>query len=810
MSQIEVNTSINSVNVANTTNTVDVNQDVSNILVIPQIVTEIVEVVTPGPQGPKGDPGDPYLLTGSFVTTSSFYAFTSSYNTGSFTGSFKGNGSGLTGVISSSYAVFATTASFAQDFNPTATASFAITASYAISASQAVNSKTSSFQTNIAFDEGYIPYFNSNNSLSSSTIHQWTTESIAINAEFGTGNNPEALFVFQPNPDSINIITAESDIDNYSQLNVFNRNSGSTASSDIVATADNGNEFTNFIDMGINSSTFTGSVGGPNDAYLYSTGNDLTIGNATANKHIRFFTGGGLVDVYQKLVLNPDDLHEMTGSLDIEGALIVTDGITGSLFGTSSYAVTASYALNVPATASFAVSASYAVSASQAINSKTSSFQTNIQFAEGYIPVFDSNSSLSSSIIHQWTTESIVINAEEGTGNSPEALYVFQPNPDSVNVISSVGDADNYIHTNVFNRNSGSTASADVVATADNGNEFINFIDMGINSSTFTGSVGGPNDAYLYSTGNDLTIGNATANKKIRFFTGGGLVPVYQKLILSPDNLHELTGSLNITNTLTVTNGITGSLFGTASFAVSASYAANVPNTASFAVSASQAITASFAINASQANSAISASYANISTSASYANIATSSSYALSSSFATAAATASYFVTSSVTSASYADNALSASYAATSSFASDFTVAGTLTAQTINVQVITSSVDYVTGSTIFGSQLSNTHQFTGSVTITGSLAVNDSNVILTNQTSSMTVLSSSYAISASFALSSSYALSASQATNANTAVTASYILNAVSASFATTASYALTAESSSFALTASFIDGGSY
>jgi hypothetical protein len=49
------------------------------------------------------------------------------------------------------------------------------------------------------------------------------------------------------------------------------------------------------------------------------------------------------------------------------------------------------------------------------------------------------------------------------------------------------------------------------------------------------------------------------------------------------------------------------------------------------------------------------------------------------------------------------------------------TVGGTITAQTLIVQTITSSVDFVTGSTRFGSQLSNTHQFTGSVSITGSL-----------------------------------------------------------------------------------------
>ena len=79
------------------------------------------------------------------------------------------------------------------------------------------------------------------------------------------------------------------------------------------------------------------------------------------------------------------------------------------------------------------------------------------------------------------------------------------------------------------------------------------------------------------------------------------------------------------------------------------------------------------------------------------------------------------------TTASYAVVATSASYAASSSFASAFTVAGTLTAQTLVVQTITSSVDFVTGSTQFGSLLSNTHVFSGSVTMNpGGLFVSSS------------------------------------------------------------------------------------
>lgn len=76
-------------------------------------------------------------------------------------------------------------------------------------------------------------------------------------------------------------------------------------------------------------------------------------------------------------------------------------------------------------------------------------------------------------------------------------------------------------------------------------------------------------------------------------------------------------------------------------------------------------------------------------------------------------------------------------------------VSNTITAQTLIVQTITSSVEFVTGSTHFGSVVSNTHEFTGSVYISGSLSVNNSSVVLSNQTGSMTVLTASNALTGS-------------------------------------------------------------
>jgi hypothetical protein len=69
------------------------------------------------------------------------------------------------------------------------------------------------------------------------------------------------------------------------------------------------------------------------------------------------------------------------------------------------------------------------------------------------------------------------------------------------------------------------------------------------------------------------------------------------------------------------------------------------------------------------------------------------------------------------------------SYASTSSYADNFTVAGTITAQKLVVQTISSSVVYSSGSNIFGNNPSNTQTFTGSIKITGSITSSNSMIL---------------------------------------------------------------------------------
>ncbi|WP_431212751.1 tail fiber domain-containing protein [Puia sp. P3] len=119
---------------------------------------------------------------------------------------------------------------------------------------------------------------------------------VGIGATAFNSSNPEQLLVNAGGTSSYNVISGKGTIDNYLQLNIQNQSNTFSASSDVVATAPNGSETADYIDMGINSGLFiNGSqpiVGGVNTAYLYSTGNDFVIGNGVSGQNLIFFNGG--------------------------------------------------------------------------------------------------------------------------------------------------------------------------------------------------------------------------------------------------------------------------------------------------------------------------------------------------------------------------------------------------------------------------------------------------------------------------------------------------------------------------------------
>ncbi len=107
----------------------------------------------------------------------------------------------------------------------------------------------------------------------------------------------EKFLVDYGNTTSNNIASFKGSINDYLQIGVQNKSNGINASSDVVATADDGTDSTYYIDMGINSSTYAPSFenfGGPHDGYLYTYSRNLIIGAQKASSDIIFLTGGGV------------------------------------------------------------------------------------------------------------------------------------------------------------------------------------------------------------------------------------------------------------------------------------------------------------------------------------------------------------------------------------------------------------------------------------------------------------------------------------------------------------------------------------
>ena len=84
-------------------------------------------------------------------------------------------------------------------------------------------------------------------------------------------------------------------VNSYVQINAQNLNNGNAASTDVIVTADNGNDSNFYGDFGINSSTYNQAgfnITSANDTYLYAAGGNLTLGTNTAAKSVIIFAEG--------------------------------------------------------------------------------------------------------------------------------------------------------------------------------------------------------------------------------------------------------------------------------------------------------------------------------------------------------------------------------------------------------------------------------------------------------------------------------------------------------------------------------------
>ena len=425
-----------------------------------------------------------------------------------------------------------------------------------------------------------------------------TSLSVGIGTESFSSSYREKLLVDAGASGSTNfqnVIVGKGNTNSYAQLNIQNINAGTTASSDVVATANNGDESVNFIDMGMNSgsNTATGVLGGANTGYLYTTGNDFAIGNGSNSKSLNFFTTASSVYTERMRITSlgnvgianiaPAEKLDITGNLRFSGAIMPNGNA-----GTAGYFLQSMGSGTAPVwfdASNFA----WLLNGSNVTSLKT--FGTTNAYDLPFITNNIEKMRITSSGL-------VGIGTSTFNGSNPEELLVdagATGNTNFQNVIVGKGNTNSYAQLNIQNINAGTSASSDVVATANNGDETVNFVDMGINSSAYTGGImGGSNDGYLYSLGQNFLIGNGTAAKALVFMTGGTSQATNERMRIDGTGKVGI-GTNNPTSTMQVAGSVAMSITSkTAAYTATASdYSIICGGTSSYTISLPQASTCS-------------------------------------------------------------------------------------------------------------------------------------------------------------------------------------------------------------------------
>jgi hypothetical protein len=376
--------------------------------------------------------------------------------------------------------------------------------------------------------------------------------------------------------------------------------------------------------------------------------------------------------------------------LEVTGSVIATSGFTGSLQGTASYAVTASNAVTAsyltgyispfPFTGSAIVSGSLEVTGSAAVS--------NLQGTGVRYLVADSSGSITAQ-----TASAAIKQTQAFTSSANQTSFTIDNG-------YTTGLVDVFINGTKLAPGvefTDTTGTVITLATGSNSGDLVEFVKYfpasGVTNNalrqqtTFTGSAGQtvfsasytPGLLDIFYNGSRLSNNEYTANNGTFFTLATGSVDgdildvfVYSYQVGAFSGI----GGAGVANQVAyfgTTNAITGS-----------------PN---FTISGStMTVTGSLIVSGS-------GTFTNIGPAVFSGSLTSTAGFT----------------------GSFSGTATSASFAATASSADNFLTRGTLTAQTLVVQTITSSVDFVTGSTRFGSISANTHQFTGSVSISGSL-----------------------------------------------------------------------------------------
>jgi len=204
---------------------------------------------------------------------------------------------------------------------------------------------------------------------------------------------------------------------------------------------------------------------------------------------------------------------------------------------------------------------------------------TQISGNINYVPLFNTTSSITSSVMYQALGNMFISGGLDIKGNNTITGSIFVSS--SAQTLGQfVGNNNGYVEFSVRNISTGISASGDIAVYADNGTPTSSFIDIGINNSGVTPgfSFGRANDSYVYNTGGNLYIGNNTGfyqsgiqSQSLYLFANSAGTPDLS-ITGSRVGINKGTGSLNATLDVSGSATITGSLSQGLSVLVSGQY----------------------------------------------------------------------------------------------------------------------------------------------------------------------------------------------------------------------------------------------